>query len=63
MFSKLHIAEDTFYRNYLNQYAVIHLSLNDIAVTCTSYAQYIDRIQERLVRDLKNPNTPEESLR
>lgn len=36
----------------MNQYNVISLSLNRIPNNCTSYRQYIDRIEKRLKRDL-----------
>ena len=36
----------------MNQYNVISLSLNRIPNNCTSYRQYIDRIESRLKRDL-----------
>ncbi len=62
-FSKAHEAEDIFgslkistkeaYQNYRNQYAVIHISLDDISRQCTTYEQYIDRIEKRLIKDLK----------
>ena len=40
------------YKSQLNQYNVISLSLNRIPNNCTSYRQYIDRIEGRLKRDL-----------
>lgn len=40
------------YKSQINQYNVISLSLNRIPNNCTSYRQYIDRIESRLKRDL-----------
>jgi len=53
VFQKLAIAKNQEYSKYRNQHSVIHISFNDIAGTCTSYEQYIGRLQERLARDLK----------
>ena len=62
-FSKAHDAADIFdslaisrkegYSSYRNQYAVIHISFNDISGQCNSYREYIGRIERRLVKDLK----------
>lgn len=38
---------------YRNQYPVIQISFNDLPKYCTSFEQYIDRIESRLIRDLK----------
>ena len=40
------------YKAQMNQYNVISLSLNRIPNNCTSYRQYIERIESRLKRDL-----------
>lgn len=40
------------YKSQMNQYNVISLSLNRIPNNCTSYMQYIERIESRLKRDL-----------
>lgn len=53
LFRNLQIAKTKGYEKFQNQYDVIHISFNDIAVRCTSYRQYIERISRRLVRDLK----------
>lgn len=39
-------------KSLMNQYNVIFLSLNRIPNNCTSYRQYIERIENRLKRDL-----------
>lgn len=53
IFDDLGIAKNPLYKEYRNQFSVIHISFNDITGKCDSYEQYITRIQERLVRDLK----------
>lgn len=53
VFDHLQISEADEYAQYKNRFSVIHISFNDIAGTCTSYMQYISRIQARLIRDLK----------
>lgn len=60
VFQDLEIAKNHDYSKYRNQFSVIHISFNDIAGKCTSYEQYIRRIQERLIRDLKGeyPDVP-----
>ena len=62
-FSKGRNAEDVFktlqiYREkdcqkYMNQYTVIHITFNDLPRKCNSYEQYIDRIEDLLIEDLK----------
>lgn len=53
IFEQLQIAQSENYQSYLNHYPVIHISFQEIGTRCSSYAQYIDRIESRLVRDLK----------
>lgn len=53
IFEHLEIARADGYRKYLNQYRVIHISFNDTSGQCASYGDYIQRINKRLVRDLK----------
>lgn len=53
IFDRLKISTSQNYSKYRNQYNVIHISLNDISRQCTTYEEYITRIEERLVRDLK----------
>ena len=62
IFSKLKISERTGYQTYHNRYSVIHIPLNDISRQCTSYEQYITRIEKRLIRDLQKayPHTAPE---
>lgn len=53
MFADLVIASHEQYRKFRNQYAVIHISFNDVAEDCTSHLQYIGRIRRRLIEDLR----------
>lgn len=53
LFQNLAISHFANYKDYLNQYSVIHISFNDINGQCKSYAQYISRIEKKLIRDLK----------
>lgn len=53
VFDRLEIARIDGYEDYINQYPVIHISFNDTSGRCTSYKEYIQRIEKRLVRDLK----------
>lgn len=53
IFQPLQISQAMDYRKYRNQFSVIHIPLNELGGRCTSYAQYIDRIEKRLVRDLR----------
>lgn len=53
IFRELKIAQMKDYENYINRFPVIHISFNESGTQCSSYAQYIDRIEKRLVKDLK----------
>lgn len=62
-FSKSKAADDIFapckisgnpeYDKYKNQYSVIHISFNDLPKRCNSYEEYIERIEKRLVKDIR----------
>lgn len=52
IFDNLKIAKDQNYNDYLNHYNVITISFNELPRNCQSYTQYIDRIQNGLIRDL-----------
>ncbi|MCD7717103.1 MAG: ATP-binding protein [Lachnospiraceae bacterium] len=52
VFDHLRIAEVPEYRDYLNQYQVIFMDFSKMPRNCKSYAQYIERIEKRLIRDL-----------
>ena len=53
IFDRLAIAEDEEYEIYRNKYHVIQISFNDVPRNCSSYNQYIDRIEKRLLKDLQ----------
>lgn len=53
IFDSLNISKNKEYETYRNQYAVIHISFNDVIRQCTTYEQYISRVEKRLLRDLK----------
>jgi hypothetical protein len=52
VFDKLKIANHKHYEKYIGQYDVISITLNELPRKCTSYTQYIDRIENRLIKDL-----------
>lgn len=54
IFSKLRIAKSDLYRDHIGRYDVIFISFNELPRKCSSYEQYIDRIESRLIRDLKD---------
>ena len=53
IFKQLQISKSENFQLYLNQYPVIHISFQEMGTRCSSYRQYIERIEGRLVRDLK----------
>lgn len=53
IFEGLYISSVKNYKQYMNKYAVIHISFNDIATEFQSYDSYIKRIEKKLIRDLK----------
>ena len=53
IFGKLKISCKDAYEKHRNQYTVIHIMLNDLPRECNSYRQYINRIEETLIKDLK----------
>ncbi len=52
IFENLAIAKSPEYETFRNKFSVIHISFNDTRRRCGSYEQYIEQIQNRLVRDL-----------
>ena len=54
IFQSLSIADAEDYGKYRNQFSVIHISFNELGGMCSSYEEYVGKIQRRLVRDLKN---------
>lgn len=53
LFDNLVISQHTDYEKHINQYDVITISLNELPRNCKTYEQYINRIQDRIIRDLK----------
>ena len=54
VFKQLRIADHKIYKQYLNQYPVIHISFNKQPRRCSSYSDYIERIERILIKDIKD---------
>lgn len=54
IFDNLKIAETDKYKDQCGKYDVISISFNELPRRCKTYEQYIDRIENRLIRDLMN---------
>lgn len=52
LFGQLHVAKAEGYSQMLNQFPVVHISLNELPKRCRTYEQYISRIESRLIKDL-----------
>lgn len=52
LFDQLAVSGAEGYESSRNKYDVVHISLNDVPRECSSYGQYIRRIENRLGRDL-----------
>lgn len=52
LFQKLKIAGSDHYREHLNQHNVIYIDFSEIPRKCQDYQQYIQRIEEGIIRDL-----------
>ncbi len=53
IFQPLLIAKSEEYDKYRNKFPVIHISFNELGGRCSSYEQYIDSIEKKLVKDIK----------
>lgn len=53
IFETLQIHQEKDYQKHMNKHTVIHIMFNDLPRKCNSYEQYIDRIEEVLIDDLK----------
>ena len=53
IFKSLKISQNDLYNNYRNQYNVISIDFSKMPRDCDSYADYIDRIETNLIRDLR----------
>lgn len=54
IFDQLKISTSEGYQKNLNAYDVIYIDFSKMPNTCTSYSQYIARIEKRLMKDLIN---------
>ncbi len=53
LFQHLKIAGSNEFALHINQHNVIYISFNELPLNCTDYQNYIDRIQRKLICDLK----------
>lgn len=53
LFEGLEAAKEENCGDYLNKYNVIYVTLSEIPKDCKAYGQYIDRIERRLLKDLR----------
>lgn len=53
LFEGLEAAKEENCGDYLNKYNVIYITLSEIPKDCKAYGQYIDRIERRLLKDLR----------
>ncbi len=54
IFGRLKISESDFYESHAGKYDVIFISFNELPRKCKNYDQYIERIENRLLKDLKD---------
>lgn len=52
VFDRLKIASCVSYKDYMGKYDVVFISFNELPRKCRNYEQYIERIEDRLLRDL-----------
>lgn len=53
IFKNLQIYQEDNCKRHMNKHTVIHIMFNDVPRKCNSYDQYIDRIEEVLINDIK----------
>ncbi|MDO5416059.1 MAG: AAA family ATPase [Lachnospiraceae bacterium] len=53
LFEKLAVSRHEDYRKHLNRHDVIDISFNELPRRGKTYAEYIERIENKLIRDLK----------
>lgn len=53
IFSTLNIGKMQEYKKFLNKYNVVYISFNELPRKCGSYDDYIERIEDGLIRDLQ----------
>ena len=54
IFDRLRIAQTDSYRSNVGKHDVIFISFNELPRKCRNYEEYIDRISDRLLEDLRN---------
>lgn len=52
LFDSLKIAQENGYQENINRYNVVHIDFSKMPKNCTSYEQYISRIEKKLIKDL-----------
>lgn len=52
IFDPLFVSKSDDYQNMRNKFPVIHISMNELPKRCSTYEQYISRLEERLLQDL-----------
>ncbi len=53
LFQNLKIGNSEYFKSHINKHQVICISFNEIPSNCTSYQQYISRVERRLRNDLR----------
>lgn len=53
LFRNLKIGQSVNFESHINKHNVIYISFNEIPQNCTTYQQYINRIEKRLHNDLR----------
>lgn len=52
VFGKLNVSKTDFYSENINKHNVISITFNEIPKNCNSYSEYINRIEQKLIKDL-----------
>ena len=53
IFNNLKASNYPWYKKHLNQHNVIHIMFNEVPKECSTYEQYITRIEKGLLMDLR----------
>ena len=53
IFDKLAVSRREWYATHLNSHNVIYIAFNEVSQNCNSYQEYITRIQNRIISDLR----------
>lgn len=54
IFNSLAISKSKGYSTHINCHNVIYIAFNELPRDCTTYKQYMNRIEKRLIKDLKS---------